>query len=749
MLVPWVTAWAVALLPCWAQICPPLPTVTLQAAPDACVGGPHSCCWNGVVAKGLTYRVQFDRHDTFTGPVEHSTGSLCLEQTWSSSGLWFWRVRAETVCETGPWTAADAFVVRAMPGTPSPALPEAGAVVCSGDTRTFHWSAVSGATGYHIQWANNPAFTSAMEAFPSSASILRVMNGLGPWYWRVRAGNDCGWGDWSTSRTMELQIVPSNAVLLEPADGMNVCSGPIYFSWAAVPSAEEYEIQWSQSSVFDGFINQMTTGLATINTFNTGPDWYWRVRAMNTCATGTWSEVRAMRPVSLPLTPTLIEPSQLATFCPDEYITFYWSAAYEVVRHELQFDEASDFSSPEDIYFTTNRVAALRSPGSWHWRVRAVTVCGPGDWSTAGQFQVEAPLDAVLLNTPLDGAGICMPDPVHFHWQVVSNAAQYHLQFDDNYMFGSPGNFLVEEPSTTLYPMPGTWYWRVRAKGLCSDGPWSETREMVMRALPVAPDLLTPSDEHVSCEEPVTFTWSWVEGADLYQLRIEDDEDFVFISQYATNTYTYTLPHTGLWRWTVGCRNSCSDWVFSPVRTITQYGPLTEPQLLEPAGGAVMYAKNDIPVTFRWTPIAEATHYQLYIGDDPLMHPSSKYECTNAWNVHPLYPRSTPYYWRVIAENPCGTTYSPTVYSLYVLDGTTNAVHLTSLQRVEPNSLDLAWTVPFSGAVFRVEFANGYRADGDADWEQLSPDAFPLSVNYTRIVLETYISNRLYRICTE
>ena len=66
---------------------------------------------------------------------------------------------------------------------------------------TFRWLSVGGATRYEIAWGEEPALTAsntllsiATEATVPVEKALRL--GV-TYYWRVRGGNESGWGPWS------------------------------------------------------------------------------------------------------------------------------------------------------------------------------------------------------------------------------------------------------------------------------------------------------------------------------------------------------------------------------------------------------------------------------------------------------------------------------------------------------------------------------------------------------------------------
>lgn len=73
---------------------------------------------------------------------------------------------------------------------------------------TFRWLSVGGATRYEVQWSedNNLAASYSVMSIATEVTIpvekpLRV----GPlYYWRVRGGNEGGWGPWSSTNSFHV-----------------------------------------------------------------------------------------------------------------------------------------------------------------------------------------------------------------------------------------------------------------------------------------------------------------------------------------------------------------------------------------------------------------------------------------------------------------------------------------------------------------------------------------------------------------
>lgn len=87
-------------------------------------------------------------------------------------------------------------------GAPSILLPKGGAPIGS-LTPILRWMYVGGATRYEVEWSHDAHFGRGHSTLVESAQTaitLESPNDLKPnanYKWRVRGGNDAGWGPWS------------------------------------------------------------------------------------------------------------------------------------------------------------------------------------------------------------------------------------------------------------------------------------------------------------------------------------------------------------------------------------------------------------------------------------------------------------------------------------------------------------------------------------------------------------------------
>lgn len=81
-----------------------------------------------------------------------------------------------------------------------------------------------------------------------------------------------------------------------PADGSQVCRGPVAFQWPAVDGALSYQVQLASEEGFATPI--LDTALTTPSLLYSTPlapdTYYWRVAASNACGVGNWSSIYSL-----------------------------------------------------------------------------------------------------------------------------------------------------------------------------------------------------------------------------------------------------------------------------------------------------------------------------------------------------------------------------------------------------------------------------------------------------------------------
>ena len=122
---------------------------------------------------------------------------LILPGIIQSNTQYYWRIKANGPGGTGTWSSQWFFNTLSLPNSPSLIIPPCNATNAS-IYPAFDWSDVSGATYYIFQLSKSQLFDSLVvhDTIPPSLPSITLQYNT-KYYWRVKAGNTCGTGNWS------------------------------------------------------------------------------------------------------------------------------------------------------------------------------------------------------------------------------------------------------------------------------------------------------------------------------------------------------------------------------------------------------------------------------------------------------------------------------------------------------------------------------------------------------------------------
>ena len=115
------------------------------------------------------------------------------------------------------------------------------------------------------------------------------------YYWRVRAHNILGWGNYSVSFSFEVGASPIAPSLTNPVDEASDLPTTVTFTWAPIQGATAYHLQLSTDVNFSSLtVNDSTLADSTreVPSLTEGSKYYWRVRVENAFGWGPYSETR-------------------------------------------------------------------------------------------------------------------------------------------------------------------------------------------------------------------------------------------------------------------------------------------------------------------------------------------------------------------------------------------------------------------------------------------------------------------------
>lgn len=189
----------------------------------------------------------------------------------------------------------------------------------------------------------------------------------------------------------------------------------------------------------------------------------------------------------------------------------------------------------------------------------------------------------------------------------------------------------------------------------------STSSGMIYRAIDkknlTIPNLLDIVDNSVNVDVDAIFKWTSSKRAELYQLQISYDEDFIYIWEGVTqldttHSLTAKLDPNHKYYWRVRSKNHDAVSSWSEVRTFMS--KLKTPVLISPADKAV-----NVPVyaDLVWEDVDGASIYAIQLSKESNFNVIAfEWNSDTATTVSPLLEGKTKYYWRVKASNAISTS---------------------------------------------------------------------------------------------
>lgn len=313
---------------------------------------------------------------------------------------YFWRIRAKNdsgITNSAVWRFSTRIPVPAVPSLVSPANSDTNTLLLP----TLIWKSVQYAAQYELEVAldnnftnkvySNTNITDTTQQIPSLISYIQ-------YYWRVRAKNYVGIGNYSTIWNFKTILTPPESVaLLSPLNNTkDVIANPT-IQWQSAIRGVLYHYQVDTVNTFAEplFEDSSHSGLfKQIGPLGLDKKYYWRVRSWNRAGYGDYSEIFNFITVGLPkpVTPVLKEPSN---FAPNISLnpTLRWEVSLNAEVYFLEVARDSIFSPANRILLDTNvsrnerKIESLAEKTRYFWRVKGKNKAGISEWSLAWSFK--------------------------------------------------------------------------------------------------------------------------------------------------------------------------------------------------------------------------------------------------------------------------------------------------------------------------------------------------------------------------
>jgi len=327
----------------------------------------------------VSYHIQASPDSTFGG-VEFDqvvpapdTATIAHSLLFSN---YFWRVRAYLAADTTAWSYTAKFRIDTIPPEPPTLVsPANGATLADSITR-FHWNVSVGAQRYRILVNSDSLGLVNADSATVDTTGYRIGYILPEslYYWKVKAADSAGnWSGYSEQRWFKASTIPR---LIAPAQNATLGSHTVGLSWHGVYGATSFRVQASIDSTFSAYEVNRTVTTPDTQTTAAGlvyNSYFWRVRAIRSSDTSSWSAVRKFNiSASTPAVPVLISPVNLAVVA-DSQPHFHWGAVANIWLYHFEAGD-SLFNTIEDsanVDTTGYTVGVPLGNGDHWWRVRS------------------------------------------------------------------------------------------------------------------------------------------------------------------------------------------------------------------------------------------------------------------------------------------------------------------------------------------------------------------------------------------
>lgn len=275
---------------------------------------------------------------------------------------------------SGPCTA---------PGTPTLVAP-ANAASGLSLPLAIDWSDVSGATTYQLQIDDNADFSSpflTQSTVVSSYSATGLSSGV-PLYWRTRALNGCGPGNWSSSRVFSISCsLPGAPSLLSPIAGATNLSQPVTLVWSDVAGALLYEVQVDNNSNFSSanLDQQVIASAYVASGLPVGTLFYWRARANTVCGWGSWSSSRTFATSGNDAVAPLVTDISAKNITANEALITWTTNEPATSQIDYGLSAAYGLTTSVNTAYSAGHAVAITGLSQWttyHYRVRSRDASG-------------------------------------------------------------------------------------------------------------------------------------------------------------------------------------------------------------------------------------------------------------------------------------------------------------------------------------------------------------------------------------
>lgn len=484
--------------------------------------------------------------------ISGTSSSISITFSTSYTGTAQVEVRGINDCGNGSYSSPKSIYVEPLPL--KAAKPAGDIEVCQGTSSSVYTT--TGATyADSYEWFLDPAEAGSISGTTKNATISWNSGFTGVTTIKVRGLNDCGEGTWSDNLTIQRDPLPGKA--WTPTGQTTVCQGTNTVSYTTSGATDAISYEWSIEPVNAGII----TGFTTTANIDWDNDYSGsanvRVRAINDCGNGVWSDyiIIIIDPLpDNPETPTG-EPNpcqgdtyQYSVVDIDNANSYNW----EIIPNEAGTITGS--TKIVNIEFAENYISSAEI------KVRGVNNCGNGSYSSSHAVTINpTPLKA---DKPSGDVEICEDIAES---ECSTTGADYATSYSWNIKPITAGSIVGSGFNATIYwntDFIGKAMVFVRGVNSCNNGEYSDTLYVERTPLPVKP--VKPIGQNSVCQNigDVIYYTTAVDYANDYEWKIDPVNAGSIIGTGNSIMLRYNENYSGMCLLYIRGINTCGygDW---------------------------------------------------------------------------------------------------------------------------------------------------------------------------------------------
>lgn len=378
---------------------------------------------------------------------------------------------------------------------------------------TLNWSAVSGASGYAIQYriVGSSSWTSV-----SSATNSKAISGLNAsTNYEFQVQSDCGGGNisaFTTSSTFTTPAPPCNAVTGLASNAITDNSATL--SWTDFAGAASYAIKYrivgaaSWTNTTSSVNTISLTGLTASSTYE--------YQVQSNCGTGTsaFSSAANFTTLAPPCNiPSGLSPSSVS----NNSAVLSWNAISGAASYSIQY-RVVGAASWNTISSATNNynLSGLAANTTYEFAVQTVCSSNSSSYSSAVSFATSAP--PCVISSALSATAVT-DNSATLNWAAVSGASNYAIQYR---IVGNSAWQLATSTSNSvsISSLSANSNYEFQVQTECTSGNTSAfTTAASFTTLPIP--CITPSTLSASAitDNSASLSWSNNASASSYSIR--------------------------------------------------------------------------------------------------------------------------------------------------------------------------------------------------------------------------------------